>query len=212
MKRLAAIAAGCLSAAGVLALMLSRRFGGALEVLSPLRAAALRAVGEVVPSAFPDAKFQQLAPSYKPEDPAWREMLTKAGVDPDRYTTCGELPRYVGDKIGVNTKGGLSSVRDLGLQNGAWTVATGANRPKPGDFYLLAKDPAGREILHVGVIVDASGSTWKTADAGQGGHPNQAAAYVDRPYDATAITLGGPAGARYLVGWYDIDKGGALAA
>lgn len=215
-RRFAQIAAAFFSLAGVVALATRRAlrgpsvFDNAAETLTPIRVQARQAVEQVVPSVYPDQKFRTMAPSFKPEDPAWREALTKIGVNPDAYTTCGELPRYVGERLtpAVHTRGGLSSIRDLGLANGAWIVATGKNRPKLGDFYLLAKDAAGKEIVHTGVVIDASGSTWKTADAGQGtDHVHQAAAYVDRAWDPAAITLGTLNGPHFLAGWYDIDKG-----
>lgn len=216
MARRAALLAGALSLIGGVALWASRRLeqshgasGGLEGPLSRRRVLALASVAEVVPATYPDARFKLMAPSYAPEDPAWRARLQAAGVNPDHYTTCGELPRYVGGKIGVNTRGGLASIRDLGMSNGAWVKATGKNRPKPGDFYLLAKDPAGKEIVHTGVIGHATGTIWQTADAGQGAHGTpQQTAYVTRVYDPSAVTLGG----RSLIGWYDIDKGSEAAA
>lgn len=86
----------------------------------------------------------------------------------------------------------------------AWVDAGGwINRPKPGDFYAIGNAAGG--IDHVGVIVSASGSTWETADAGQGTLLEQQAAYVNREYDSGAVTLGGPLGGRPLAGWLDID-------
>ena len=170
--------------------------------LSARRLAALAAVSAVVPSKYGDARFSELAPSYTPDDPKL----------PKGFTTCGYLPGYVGGKIGVPTRYGLASIRTEAQKHGAWVEAGGDRRPKPGDFFLIGT--ASGMIAHTGVIVDAGGSLWKTADAGQGARDKQEARFVDRPYDAAAVTLGGPAGPRPLIGWMDIDKmpgGGGLA-
>lgn len=206
---LAAIVTGALGAVG--AHIYNRSAGilpaksGKAGPLSAKRKAIIDRFEEVIPSAWPDAKFKRLAPSYQPDDPAWRERIIAAGANPDTYTTCGEGPRFALEAIGINTHGGLKSVRDEAEKHGAWVVAGGDRRPKPGDAYLLGDRKTGA-ILHTGIIKDASGTTWKTLDSGQGGHPNQAAAEVPRPYDAAAVTLGGPAGPRDLLGWMDVGR------
>jgi hypothetical protein len=84
-------------------------------------------------------------------------------------------------------------------------------RPQPGDIYVLMQDSAGH-FAHVGIIIDAVGSVWRTADCGQCG--TNAAAYKKRVFnknDGTLI-LDPPetnipdAGIRYLEGWIDIDQ------
>jgi hypothetical protein len=76
-------------------------------------------------------------------------------------------------------------------------------------------------IEHVGIIVSAEGTLWKTADAGQpggqilvNGVPKniQAAKYCDRKFDtATGLLVGefdgkGGRPMRRLCGWVDVDK------
>lgn len=83
-------------------------------------------------------------------------------------------------------------------------------RPKPGDIYVLMQDLGGH-FAHVGVIVDAVGSIWRTADCGQAG--KNAAAYKKRIFneDAGTLIVDPPesntpdGGTRYLEGWIDID-------
>ena len=191
---------------------------------------------EVVPSAYGDAKFTRLDKNWKPG----------AG-----YTTCGALPTFVAERIGMAPhiareglgRYGLSSMRDGGILRGAWRhhnmvlrslgAAMGLEpaRPRPGDFYLLCSgdghdtgcctiypsDPKkewqykGAKVEHVGVIVDASGGIWTTADAGQPGPNNgQAALYVKRNFDATTGFMTGEANRagkpmRRLCGWLDVD-------
>lgn len=166
--------------------------------MSALREHILEILREVVPSRFGDARFAQLAPGYAPDAP---------GLPPG-FTTCGYLPLYVGHRLGFKdgiTRGGVDGVRSIGRAHGAWIDAGGARRPRPGDFYGLSATRGGI-LTHVGVIVDPSGATWTTADAGQGSRMEQEAAYVPRPYDAGGVTLGGALGPRPLAGWLDVQR------
>lgn len=86
-----------------------------------------------------------------------------------KYTTCGSLTGYVATLLKDSTGfGGTNGIRTKGLLYQAWVEPTGKNRPLPGDMYALL-DGSGTIITHVGVIQDASGNTWTTADMGQGG-------------------------------------------
>lgn len=188
--------------------------------LSPLRGHIVNEiVPQYVPSTYGDARFSKLMPGYEVHtDPDTGKIIQtfNGTVLPDTFTTCGALPCRVGYDLGAKngiTQCGLEAMRTNGKAAGSWVDAKGKDQPKPGDFYALSQTPGGI-ITHVGIIIDASGATWKTADAGQGPHDKQAAAYVDRVYDAAAITLGGPAGARPLAGWLDVQKymaGGSIS-
>jgi len=168
--------------------------------LSDLRRRALDVIREVVPSTYGDERFAKLAPGWTPET-----ATTPTGAF---VTTCGYLPGYLGSRLGLERD--LSSFGTYALRTnaqawGAWVEPGGDARPRPGDAYALQDANGG--IVHVGVVVSAPATgDWQTADAGQGSHAAQAAAYVDRPYDAEALTLGGPAGPRRLAGWVDMDK------
>lgn len=171
----------------------------------PPSARRLRIVNDILPSVVPsrygDARFAKLAPGYRPDDPKL----------PPGFTTCGYLDLFVGHALGAKdgiTRGGTEQIRTAGKAANAWVEPGGGRLPSPGDLYGIDKiDSAGnRYIVHVGVIVDASGPVWRTADAGQGPRNAQEAQYVDRPYDAANATLGGPAGPRPLAGWINIDK------
>jgi hypothetical protein len=105
----------------------------------------------------------------------------------------------------------------------AWVPFTGKNRPQPGDFYVLLSDAKKPDIAHVGVIIDAVGDVWRTADSGQGPagplidpHDNPvtgkrkyaggfSAGYRDRLFDDGKLT-GEHGNAAYLNGWVDIDN------
>ncbi len=181
---------------------------GAAPALSPRRARALELVAGVVPSKYGDEKFTTLAPSYKADDPKL----------PASFTTCGYLVCYVAAKLGLTgmiTRCGTNGVRDAGKTAGAWVDAIpgGDARPSPGDFYCIVS-PDGTGVIHVGIIINASGAIWKTADSGQGTRgAGQQALYVDRPYDTAAGTLGGTGTTgRKLGGWCNLDKMTPLAA
>lgn len=182
-----------LAGAGLLLVVLAVRRG----YVSPLRRQILAILDEVVPSTYPDARFAALYPGFNPDDPNL----------PERFSTCGALPTFVGRRLGYRdgiTRYGTNSVMTIGRDSGTWVDAGGFERPSPGDFYAIGNASGG--VDHVGVIVSASGGTWRTADAGQGTHANQAAAYNDRPYDASAVTIGGPVGPRPLAGWMNVQK------
>lgn len=169
--------------------------------LRPLSALRKRIVYDIipefVPSTYPDARFAAMYPGFDPDDPNL----------PEHFTTCGALPTAVGRRLGYRdgiTQYGTFAVRNIGQQTWTWVDAAPGLRPEPGDFYAIGDGGSG--IVHVGVIIDSSGSTWTTADAGQGTHANQAAAYVQRAFDPVALTIGGPVGPRPLAGWMNVQK------
>jgi hypothetical protein len=178
--------------------------GSAPPVAGPLSARRLRAlslVAEVVPSVYGDDRFKLLAPTW---DPA-----TMKG------TSCGYLPCYVGRGLELEraiSQCGLEQLRTNARAWGAWVEPGEGRLPRPGDPYAIDKiDAAGaRVVVHVGIVVDASGATWQTADAGQGTHDKQEAKRMARAYDAAAKTIGGPLGPRPLAGWCDLDRVPAL--
>lgn len=203
------------AAAGALALRLSK--SSAVAPLSARRKAVLAFLSEVVPSQYGSEGFKRIAPNYDPDDP----NLPRNAAGELTYTTCGELPCAVGRFLRADkciTSGGLDAMRDNGRKVGAWVDANGSNRPRPADPFAIQNSTG--LIVHVGIIVDASGPVWKTADAGQGGRgAGQRAEYILRPYDAKTVTVGGPgtkyvegqgwtgaSGPRRVAGWYDIDK------
>lgn len=99
----------------------------------------------------------------------------------------------------------------------AWIPNDGVNRPKTGDFYVLhVSDAKDSDFSHVGVIIDATGTKWITADAGQGpADPSPQKKYAKgmgagfryRNYDKGWLTgepTQGPE-KRYLRGWVNVD-------
>lgn len=177
--------------------------------LSARREAALAAVAAVVPSKYPDEKFAKLAPGWHVEPDG--SITVNGKTVPTGMTTCGYLPGYVGATLGLEknlNSYGLEAMRTNAKAWNAWVVPAEGRLPQPGDPYAISSTADGTGIIvHVGVFVrqNADGS-WHTADAGQGTHEVQAAAYMDRPYDPVKHTLGGPKGPRPLAGWVNLDQ------
>jgi hypothetical protein len=114
------------------------------ESLSPRRQRILRQIlPQVVPSVYGDATFKKIDANWKPGS---------------GYTTCGGLPSFVAQSLGVSKvmkdEGmgayALTGMRNAAIRRGAW-VHTGRSKrnpdgfggsdvrpmPKPGDLYLL---------------------------------------------------------------------------
>jgi len=180
--------------------------------LSRRREQVLQILHDLIPCAYPDAKYKAFSPGFQPESQEWRQRITDAGANPDTYSECGRLPGYILEQLhatGGGSKSGLEQLRVHGRAVGAWVEPGQGRRPRAGDLYAVSTDKGGI-ITHVGVIVSADGDTWQTADAGQGTRINQAVAFVNRAYDDDRGTLGPPDGMtappRYLTGWLDIDR------
>ena len=78
-------------------------------------------------------------------------------------------------------------------------------RPKKGDIYLL-KQTAKKDAMfaHVGLIMDSSGTAWKTADAGQG--KGFAVGFRRRTFDPATAKIQGEEGVlQYFKGWVDLE-------
>ena len=185
--------------------------------LSPRRVRLLQVLNQVLPCTYASAKFDKITGKLRKDSPG-----VGAG-----YTTCGSLPGFVTSELGAgHLKGdawqkymqkrslnGTNAVRIKGIQHGAWVEADLVKRPLPGDIYALLNNGKSNRatdgISHVGVIMDASGDVWKTADMGQGGGW-EGKINVERPYKAKEGELFGETiqggGYRILAGWVDIDK------
>lgn len=173
--------------------------------LSPRRTYVLDVLlPQVLPSSYGQQKFTKLTFGLTKDNP---------NVTPG-YTTCGSLPMYIARMLKDNVLGGTNGLRTGGIKKNAWVVADGVKRPRPGDLYALLNkgenDKMNGGIAHVGVIIDAAGDQWKTADAGQG--DGWAADYVTRQYDEATgmlsgeiLNAGGARPPRVLAGWIDLD-------
>jgi hypothetical protein len=193
-------------------------------------------VPQVVPSSYGDAKFKLIDANWAPG----KGYTTCGGLTSHVTNQLGVTPKLIAEGIIGSGLASLRDAalkqnawvhHDLTLRN----LATGMNlegsmnRPKPGDLYMLCSGEEsshktfcnhlstkvhGRvaKIEHVGVIISAQGTVWKTADAGQPNGNVQCAKYCDRTFNpATGLLTGeydgkGGRPMRRLCGWLDIDK------
>lgn len=141
---------------------------------------------------------------------AYASAVAAGNVQKSRkYTTCGSLPGYVATLLRDTTRlGGTNGIVSKAKEHGAWVEATGKNRPRPGDIYALL-DSKNTGVSHVGVILDATGNVWTTADMGQGGGWD-GKKNVKRKYNCETVRLAGEIlqgpGDRKLAGWLDLDR------
>jgi len=206
---------------------------------SPLRKYVINTILPMVIESSYDGKKNKSDPRFHRLG-LWNEK--------SKGTSCGLLPHFVLDQLGAAKGFGypvqglrdvaekiqadpeaLKKKKDQGITvRGVWVdtdqdiYADDEIRPLPGDIYGLAVVTDPKNVpQHVGVIVDPrqrARNEWITADAGQGGRPDQAALYCPRLYNAEKGTLSGPrfrdptkstpteqGEPRTLAGWIDIE-------
>jgi hypothetical protein len=196
-------------------------------------------VPSVVPSASGTPTFRKIDASWAPNAgyttcgglPAYvsgRLGLLPAGLA-TRINTGGGLAgmRNAGIATGSWVHNGAMDRRRAVMAGGQ------PARPKPGDFYLLcsgsqqrhetgcnciapvkpedADKYKGATIEHVGIVVSAEGTLWRTADAGQGNQQVQLALYVWRQFNPMTQQITGESDKfgkpmRRLCGWIDVDR------
>jgi hypothetical protein len=126
-------------------------------------------------------------------------------------TNCYTLPAHVANQLKRPFRfPGTTGLPKEGRKYHAWiNAADQKSGPKPGDLYALCTgDLKDENITHVGVIIDPTGNSWKTADMGQP-PDGWSGKYNQRPYDPANNTLAGEIhdgkAPRGLYGWIDID-------
>jgi hypothetical protein len=149
-------------------------------------------------------------------------------------TGCGELPGRVFSRVPVipqgqpgafkvNVKGAgnlyltmpttwweqIAQATDQQYGSKTWVPFSSGRRPLPGDIYLLAKFDSPGEFQHVGIIVNADGEQWTTADGGQGN--GWQSGFVKRRFYATGQIDGEFGNKAWLKGWVDLDALYAVA-
>lgn len=158
----------------------------------------------------------------------------KVKQGPHGATGCGQFPgwviqritsaKFIQDKVVIakgtqwQTTAGVTSdtigweemAQLLGKKKNRtiWTLYDPAKpdiRPKKGDIYLLKQTPKKDAMFaHVGMMIDSSGTAWKTADAGQG--KGFAVGFRRRTFDPASGKIQGEEGqTQYLKGWVDLE-------
>lgn len=175
-----------------------------------------------------------LPADFKLQEPANCCVAEKGKVKgPDRVTGCGQFPawvltrtsgRFIRDKVltekGTPWAATVSTMQDtirweemskiIGkMKNRSiWKLYDPTRpdiRPKKGDIYLLKKtEKKNADFAHVGIVIDASGTAWKTADAGQG--KGFAVGFRRRTFDPVTAKIQGEEGVlQYFKGWVDLE-------
>src|SRR5204862_1037022 len=134
-------------------------------------------------------------------------------------TSCGDILAAMLKLWGSNFVGAFG-IRDVAVGNGPgakklgyYVEADGVQSPQPGDIIVLrngiGKSSAGL-VGHVGILVEAGETEWRTADGGGGGLPDQTASVTTRTvrFENSIPILKSPTDLKekQLDGWVDLDK------
>ncbi len=134
-------------------------------------------------------------------------------------TSCGDILAAMLKLWGSNFVGAFG-IRDVAVGNGPgakklgyYVEADGVQSPQPGDIIVLrngiGKSSAG-SVGHVGILVEAGETEWRTADGGGGGLPDQTASVTTRTvrFENSIPILKSPTDLKekQLDGWVDLDK------
>jgi hypothetical protein len=135
-------------------------------------------------------------------------------------TSCGDILaamlRFWGSNFvgAFNIRDQDSKGRSPGAKGlGFYVEADGVQSPQPGDIIVLrngvGKSSAG-STGHVGILVEAGETEWRTADGGGGALPDQTASVTTRTvrFEASIPILKSPTDLKekQLDGWVDLDK------
>jgi hypothetical protein len=209
------------------------QLGKLAAVLSGAVAATPKASGPSVAGANSPVRRKYLATARMLVPPTG---LTTGGSGPQGATGCGEFPGRVFTRLPVIPPGqaGAFKVHVPGAgtmyltspttwweqlaqavdkqyvtTKNCWVPFAGANRPLPGDIYLLSQYDNPGQFQHVGVVLDASGSEWSTCDGGQGNGWQSGA--VKRQFQSDGVITGEFGNKARLKGWVDLDNLYAVA-
>jgi len=135
-------------------------------------------------------------------------------------TSCGDILaamlRFWGSNFvgAFNIRDQDSKGRSPGAKGlGFYVEADGVQSPQPGDIIVLrngvGKSSAG-STGHVGILVEAGETEWRTADGGGGALPDQTASVTTRTvrFEDSIPILKSPTDLKekQLDGWVDLDK------
>ena len=190
----------------------------------------------VVPSTYGDKRFGEIDSNWTPGC----GYTTCGGLPAYVSNHIGQNPSHkkrgygLGGLIGMRNAAlrfGAWVHHDPAATQASIARGEAPKLPRPGDYYLLCSGRGhntgcnhiaptsqkmawrykGATIEHVGVIVEAKGELWRTADAGQGySKVTQQALYMFRRFNAATGRMTGEVGGkgrpmRRLCGWVNID-------
>jgi hypothetical protein len=135
-------------------------------------------------------------------------------------TSCGDILAAMLRLWGSNFVGAFM-IRDQDAKGrtpgakglGYYLEADGSQSPQPGDIIVL-RNGVGRAsagtVGHVGILVEAGETEWRTADGGGGALPDQTASVTTRTvrFENNIPILKSPTdlNEKQLDGWVDLDK------
>jgi len=135
-------------------------------------------------------------------------------------TSCGDvlkalLTEWKSNFVGAfNIRDQDSKGRSPGAKGlGYYVEADGVQTPQPGDIIVLRNGvgkASGGPVGHVGILVEAGETEWRTADGGGGALPDQTARVTTRTvrFENNIPILRSPTDLKekQLDGWVDLDK------
>lgn len=224
-KRTEQVLLALLESLGVLARLLSGAGGGTTPVPS---------LPQTVPVGGPNSpirqRFMAICKSLLPPPGTLSNGQKPPGAS---GTGCGELPGRVFLRVPVIPPGQPGAFKimvpgagvcfltspitqweqfaqavDAKYGSRTWVPFAG-NRPLPGDIYTLARFEKPSEFQHVGIIVNADGEEWTTADGGQGN--GWQSGFVKRRFHASGQIDGEFGNKAWLKGWVNLDALFAVA-
>jgi len=130
-------------------------------------------------------------------------------------TSCGDILAAL-LRLWKSNFVGAFAIKDQdakGRAPGYYVEADGAQAPQPGDVIVL-RNGVGKgsasSVGHVGILVEAGQTEWRTADGGGGTLPDQTASVTTRTvrFEDNIPILKSPTDLKekQLDGWVDLDK------
>ena len=199
--------------------------GGGSGPLSAGRQQMLDLINKWMPTSL----SQPMVPSGEKQDLLAKSGWTKATGAANKKvkddgghpaTSCGDVLKALLTLWKSNFVGAFN-IRDTDATGhgpgakklGYYVEADGVKVPKPGDIIVLRSGFGPSSVGtagHVGILVEASETVWRTADGGGGALPDQTAKVTDRTVriEKSIPILKSPTDGKekQLDGWVDLDK------
>jgi hypothetical protein len=193
--------------------------------LSAKRQAMLDLIDKWMPTSLnsprvPEGETQDLMAKAGWTKARGQQSKQEKDADGHPVTSCGDILAAMLRLWGSNFVGAFM-IRDQDAKGrtpgakglGYYVEADSTQSPQPGDIIVLrngvGKGSAGT-VGHVGILVEAGESEWRTADGGGGALPDQTASVTTRTvsFENNIPILKSPTDLKekQLDGWVDLDK------